>query len=560
MIVPLPEKRGIVPMKKLLSWLLSAAVAVSLTVPFVSASYTDVPEKGALSGEVRKAVDYGLMKGYTDTTFGYGDTMTRAQFVTVLSRMLWPGDTPDTSRIPAAMELPDTLSATYRNALALAVAHGAVDSGRPFRPDAAITRGEMAELLVRGLGLKGAAELATAALPFTDVSGENAGYIAVAYAIGMTKGTSETTFSPDATATRGQAAAMLVRIYEKLQQELGWVHGFYAISSYSQLDFAQEMDAVSAGWSRMTWDGKSAVLLTSAADGNEFAIPNSYQDVTGYMEKHQLPFHLNVFMDPAGGLTNLLASPDGRTQAVEQICQELTASYKTIGTNPYDGVTIDFEGLRAGQKSAFTLFLTELSQRLRQMEKSLYVCVAPMLTAGSYYDGYDYEAISQLADRVIVMTYDYDANDLTEFVGTEYYKTAAQAPIDQVFLSMMEAVRSVSDPEKLVLGYSCKNVAWQIDANGKLLSGKPVYPSNETVHRRLGQSSTVRGWSETYQMPYATYTTEDGSRYFLWYDDSRSTQAKLDAAKLLGVRNVSLWRLGSLPMYSDWNWLGLLHS
>ena len=57
----------------------------------------------------------------------------------------------------------------------------------------------------------------------------------MAYDIGMTKGTSATTFGPDATATRSQAAAMLVRIYEKLHQDTGFIHGFYAISSYSQL-------------------------------------------------------------------------------------------------------------------------------------------------------------------------------------------------------------------------------------------------------------------------------------------------------------------------------------
>ena len=42
------------------------------------------------------------------------------------------------------------------------------------------------------------------------------------------------------------------------------------------------------------------------------------------------------------------------------------------------------------------------------------------------------------------------------------------------------------------------------------------------------------------------------------YEDDRSVQDKLNAAKLLGVTGVSVWRLGTVPMYSGWNWMRLL--
>lgn len=117
-----------------------------------------------------------------------------------------------------------------------------MDDTIPFRPNDAITRGEMAEILVRALGLKGTAATAEkeSSLPFQDVT-SGKGYVAVAYAIGLTNGTSATTFSPSATATRAQAAARLVRIYEKINQSSGFVHGFYALSSYSQLSSASGM-------------------------------------------------------------------------------------------------------------------------------------------------------------------------------------------------------------------------------------------------------------------------------------------------------------------------------
>ncbi len=555
-------------MKKLLSSLLAAALTAGLLVPSAGAvdtGFSDVPAESALAGEVRKAVDYGLMNGYDNDSFGYGDSMTRAQFTAVLVRMMgWDTVTPQT---PSYSDVP--ASHTWYSVIETAAAHDVANDGGAFRPSDPVTRGEMAELLVRALGLKGAAErLAPTAsdhyarihggTPFIDLPGDRVGYITIAYTIGMTNGTSDTTFSPDNTATRAQAAAMLVRIYEKISAPTDFVHGFYAISSYSQLHLAEEMDAVSAGWSRMTWDGETALLSTTSANGNEYAIPSGYEEVTDYLSNQDVPLHLSVFMD-GEDLKSLLVSADGRDQAVEQIMNEVTVDYQTVGENPYSGVTIDFEGLRSAQRADFTAFLTALDAELEALGKDLYVCVSPILAEGydSSYSGYDYTAIGNLADRIILMAYDYDARDMSDFTKTTYYQTAATVPMDQVYLSLKLLTDRVA-PEKVLLGFSARSAAWQIDENGDLLSGTPVYPTAETVAARLAQPDTETGWSDTYQQSYAIYTTEDGGRYFLWYQDDTSIQTELRCAKLLGVSGASLWRLGTLPTSADWNWNSLL--
>lgn len=553
-------------MKKLISLLLTLVLACSLAIP--AAAYADIPADSPLASEVQRAIDAGLMKGYSGDRFGYSDTMTRIQFVTVLARMDTRNQREQTTSdyiTPDMAVDQDALRARspeFLSALNSAARYDIVDRTVPFRPDAPITRREMSEMLVRFLGLKSAAQLAekSATLPFTDVT-TGKGYISVAYDIGMTRGTSPTTFAPDATATRGQAAAMLLRIHEKQTQKTTFTHGFYAISSYPQLDLALNLDAVSAGWSQMTWDGSTALLATTSANNNDFSVPSGYETVANALEGHRVPLHLNVYMDTTGHAADLLASPEGRQQAVEEIENELTVSYKALGRNPYDGVTIDFEGLRSSQEADFTAFLQELSETVHNLGKSLYVCVAPVLATGSYYDGYDYAAIGALADKVILMAYDYDTLDMSQFVGTEYYKTAATAPIDQVYWSLKIAAEKI-DPAKLLLGFSCKNTAWQIDENGKLLSPKPFHPNMETVAKRLAQQDTTWGWSNKYQQSYAIYTGDDGSRYFLWYQSDDSVNAAMNAAKLLGITGTSLWRLGELPQYqftrTDWNWAPVL--
>lgn len=555
-------------MKKFLSCLLSLSMVLAMAIPAAAASYRDVPADSALAGEVQKAVDSGLMSGYNSTTFGYADPMTRMQFVTVLWRMDDQSKQPhtDVSYITPQMQV-DTQALHSRSPdFLLALNHAAhmdiLDRNVPFRPDAPITRREMSEMLVRSLGLKSAAKLAeqNAQLPFTDVT-SGKGYISVAYDIGMTKGVTSTTFAPNANATRAQAAAMLVRIHEKLKQRPAFSHGFYAINSHSQLELAKQMNAVSVGWSRMKWDGSTALLATTSANGNELCIPAGYQDVVNTLKDSGVSIHLNVYMDTTDGLADLLSSDAGRKQAVDQILNELTIPYRALGRNPYDGVTIDFEGLRQSQKADFTAFLNLLSRRVHETGKKLFICVSPVLTTGSYYDGYDYTSIGVLADKVILMAYDYDSRNMGQFLGTDYQKTAATAPIDQVYWSMKAATDQIA-PDKLLLGYSCKNTAWKIDGNGKLLESVPVHPTASTVAARLAQADTVLGWSGIYQQSYAMYTGDDGARYFLWYQDGKSVQSSLNAAKLLGISGTSLWRLGELPAWKTadltWTWQSLL--
>lgn len=552
-------------MKKLCSCLLSLALLCALAAVPASAAYSDVPSGSALASEVEKAVGYGLMNGYSAGTFGYADPMTRAQFVTVLDRMLLPqdGDTTLVGHITPEMQVEYDAVRAYYSSIDAAAEYGWVDTDEPFRPTDPITRGEMSEILVRALGLGGAAAIAekNADLPFTDVTAGK-GYISVAYDIGMTKGTTATTFGPNETATRAQAAAMLVRIYEKLRQDTGFLHGFYAISSYSQLSLMNSMDAVSAGWSRMTWDGTTALLATTTADGNEYAVPQGYEEVVAQAENNSVKLHLNVFME-GEDLKALLSSADGRAQAVEQILGELTVSYKTVGRNPYSGVTIDFEGLRSADAAAFTAFLTDLAQQVRALDKSLYVCVSPALTTGSYYDGYELGKIAALADKVILMAYDYE--DRSMAAGASALTAAPTSPMDQVYWSLKTAVDQVTaagqSADKLVLGISCKNVAWKVSSTTDLTltAAAPFYISNDTLAQRLGQSGTVRGRSNTFRCPYAVYTTEDGSTCFVWYDDAESVQARIDTAKLLGITGVSVWRLGTVPAYGNWSWTEALN-
>lgn len=78
------------------------------------------------------------------------------------------------------------------------------------------TRAEAAIMLVRFLGLEQAALKGSTGMhmPFTDVNPNHAPYIAMLYALGLTRGTSETTFSPNVEVQARDYMTFMLRVLE----------------------------------------------------------------------------------------------------------------------------------------------------------------------------------------------------------------------------------------------------------------------------------------------------------------------------------------------------------
>ena len=195
--------------------LLALLLCMGLSQPAFAGEgrYSDVPEDHWAAEGVERAAELGLFSGVGDGLFGLGQPISRAAFATALVR-LFGWETVVSGRASFDDVAPD---AWYYAAIETAYANGAVAaSGQDFRPDEDITRGEMAAMLVRGLGYTSLAGTASGYdSPFTDVTA-NKGFITLAYDIGIMGGVGDGLFNPDGTATREMAAVMLVRAYDRL--------------------------------------------------------------------------------------------------------------------------------------------------------------------------------------------------------------------------------------------------------------------------------------------------------------------------------------------------------
>jgi len=514
---------------------------------------------------VERAAAYGLMEGYPDGAFGVGRDITRAEFVTILCRMFsWTEVVPDT---PSFIDCP--AGRWYYPYVETACANRVADPGGPFRPEDYISREEMAVMLVRALGYSDLAQsLDTLSLPFGDLNG-NTGYIAIAYDIGMITGVEgpggSLNFLPASSAKREEAAAMLVRVYERYHAKIDWLHGFYAFSSYSQINLTPAMDAVSLGWARMEFDPAEGPRLNSTpAGGNDWVKPSDPTPATGYFDQQKLPYHLNIYASAGDSLTlsdgtssstvaAILSTPQTQAQAVSLLTQ---------AAQEYAGLTLDFEGLRSELKSAYADFVAALRSAL-PADKSLYVCVQP----DTWYTGFDYRALGQACDKVILMAHDYQwtAGEAAKHVGTANTDSPVTpfAQVYQALRAITDPVTGVADRSKIALALSFGTAGLHVDESGILLESVIYHPSRDVLTQRLQQPDTVVTYSERYRNPVASYTTEDGSRFRVWYENEQSVTDKLLLARMFGITGVSLWRLGAIPAstgYDVWTAVQALRS
>lgn len=533
-------------LRKKIAVFIAAVMTAQMSVPAFAQEYSDVPRDHWAYSEIQRSGEIGFMSGMGDGTFGLGQNVTRAQFVSMLVRMFgWSASegTGFSDVAPGDWYYSDVLTASDMGVLDTTEAY--------FRPNDNITREEMAVMIIKALGYgELAEEIANDGVPFSDVT-ENKGYISLAYEFGIISGRGGSIFDPNGTALREDAAAMMVRCYDKYNSYVDFVHGFYAFSSYSQKDMASKMDTVSFGWSRMEYSDEDGVVVnTTTQNDNEWNVPEGYTDIVEYLKDNNVETNLNVYMSASESddAETILSSAENRTAAVNAIIEELTVDYKQLGYNPYSGVTIDFENLRGSEmRQNFTAFLTELNEELDSIGKSLYVAVQPPMRSGAYFDGYDFKAIGEVCDKIIVMAYDYYAKTITSDVMESGFTTTPVTPFDEVYYALKvitDENTGVADKSKVVLGLSMSNVGWTV-VDGVIVNSTGKTYTYEEIADMINNGAEVK-YSDKYKNPYIVY--DDGEeKQIIWYEDETSVKDKIKLAEMFGTDGISVWRIGLIP-------------
>ncbi|GKV65556.1 MULTISPECIES: S-layer homology domain-containing protein [unclassified Sporosarcina] len=214
-------------MKKLFAVVGAFLLACSLPLSGAAAGkqvFSDVPPSKHFAEAVNELAARNIIGGYPDGTFKPGNSITRGQAAAIIAKMRGL----DTSTVKGQKFKDVPTSHGFYKAIGKMVEEGII-SGYPdgsFKPNEPIKRKNMAAILVKAFDLPRDVNVKN---PFKGEIGIT-NDVLVIYKLGITSGTSPTTFSPNVSITRGQAAQMLAATEQVMMKntvtveagDLGW--------------------------------------------------------------------------------------------------------------------------------------------------------------------------------------------------------------------------------------------------------------------------------------------------------------------------------------------------
>ncbi|AIF41957.1 glycoside hydrolase family 18 protein [Virgibacillus sp. SK37] len=209
----------------------------------------------------------------------------------------------------------------------------------------------------------------------------------------------------------------------------------------------------------------------------------------------------------------------------------------------FKDVHFDFEFLRAEDREAYNRFLRRAKERLAQEGLMLSTALAPKTSAtqtGQWYEAHDYAAHGEIADMVVLMTYEW---------GYSYGPPMAVSPISEVRKVVEYAITEIP-PEKILLGQNLYGYDWTLPFEQGGPAARAISPQQAIALARREQAEIQ--YDTTAQAPFFTYWDEAGKQHEVWFEDARSIQAKFNLIRELGLRGIAYWKLGlAFPQ----NWL-----
>lgn len=220
----------------------------------------------------------------------------------------------------------------------------------------------------------------------------------------------------------------------------------------------------------------------------------------------------------------VLASKENRRALINNILQ-------VIREYGLAGVEIDIENIYPQDRQLFNQFIRELAGALAGGNYYLSVALPARLdgqTGISWSDSFDYSTVGFLADQVVIMAYD----EHGVFGGAG--PIASLPWVEKVILSVLKEI----PPAKVVLGIPAYGFDWSTG------QPSPRYISYSLARETAAFYQIAIRWDEWAQVPFFTYTDENGACHEVYFENASSWAGKLDLVAKYNLRGVAIWRLG----------------
>lgn len=252
-----------------------------------------------------------------------------------------------------------------------------------------------------------------------------------------------------------------------------------------------------------------------------------------------IPLIVNPGFDQ-GIFHRMLVTPDARKRAVRNI----TALCRD---NRFDGIQFDFENINVADREAFTAFSAEVADSLHRIGCSLSAAVVPRSSEfpgptsyhawiyANWRGAYDYKALAASMDFLSLMTY------------SQHTRRTPPGPV--AGYPWMEAtvryLLSLGIPgSRISLGLPAYSQSWHAvhDAQGgaRVTGTGLAYAAATGL---LAKNDAQPVWDERQKEAYA-FWENDGLYEWLFLQDARAFDARLELVRRYKLRGYSVWVLG----------------
>ncbi|WP_099469317.1 glycosyl hydrolase family 18 protein [Konateibacter massiliensis] len=257
------------------------------------------------------------------------------------------------------------------------------------------------------------------------------------------------------------------------------------------------------------------------------------------------PMMLISSIDEEGNFSNehaekLFGDPVARETLITNIIN-------TMYIKGYVGLDIDFEFIRSREN--YITFIEAVTTRLHAEGFIVNVDLAPKTSAdqpGLIYQAHDYARIGEIADTVLLMTYEW---------GYLYGPPMAVAPLDQVRRVVEYAITEI-DVNKIMLGIPNYAYDWKLPyVRGE---SEAVIIGNTEAIDIAARYNAVIEFDTTAMTPFFYYFDEAGVQHVVWFEDARSIEAKLRLIQEYNLLGGGYWNL-MRKFQANWSVLNSLY-
>jgi spore germination protein YaaH len=209
------------------------------------------------------------------------------------------------------------------------------------------------------------------------------------------------------------------------------------------------------------------------------------------------------------------------------------------GSLGVDGLNLYFEKLNSDCGPHFAQFLKELSVLTHSAGLTLSV---DNYVPFNFNDFYHLDVQGKVVDYVLIMGYD------------EHYHNSGNigsvASFDYVCYGLDKTLENVA-PEQIINALPLYTIVWKSD--GGTVTDSYLTFNNQKEY--ISKYNIKFDWDESTCQNYAEWQSGSAT-YYVWFEDSQSITAKLNAMKARNIGGVGVWRLG-YGTNDIWNLIGL---